>query len=376
MALPPPAAPGMGLDAIDTPALVLDLDAFERNLARMAEAVAAAGVRLRPHAKTHKSPLIARRQIALGAVGACCQKVSEAEILVDGGVDDVLVSNQVVGAGKLARLAALARRAALAVCVDDAGNARDLSAAALRAGARIGVLVEIDVGAGRCGVAPGADAVRLALEVAALPGLRFAGLQAYQGAAQHLRGAGERRDAIGRAGELTSRTVAMLAERGLACATVAGAGTGSFEFEAASGIWNELQAGSYIFMDADYARNEAGDGGVFEHALFVLATVMSHPTARRAVLDAGLKALAFDSGPPEVFGRAGVVYDGASDEHGRLVLDGSNAALGIGDKLLLVPGHCDPTVNLHDWYVGVRGLGEAGAVVEAVWPVAARGAMF
>ena len=376
MALPPPAAPGMGLDAIDTPALVLDLDAFERNLARMAEAVAAAGVRLRPHAKTHKSPLIALRQIALGAVGACCQKVSEAEILVAGGIDDVLVSNQVVGAGKLARLAALARRAALAVCVDDAGNARDLSAAALRAGAEIGVLVEIDVGAGRCGVAPGADAVRLALEVAALPGLRFAGLQAYQGAAQHLRGVAERREAIGRAGEMTSRTVELLAEEGLDCATVAGAGTGTFEFEAASGIWNELQAGSYIFMDADYARNEAGDGGAFEQALFVLATVMSHPTARRAVLDAGLKALAFDSGPPEVFGRAGVVYGGASDEHGGLVLDGSNAPLGIGDKLLLVPGHCDPTVNLHDWYVGVRGLGEEGAVVEAVWPVAARGAMF
>ncbi|MHA1528245.1 MAG: alanine racemase, partial [Alphaproteobacteria bacterium] len=166
MGLPPPAAPGMGIDAIDTPALVVGLDAFERNLARMADAVAAAGVRLRPHAKTHKSPSIALRQIALGAVGACCQKVSEAEILVDGGVADVLVSNQVVGAGKLARLAALARRAAVAVCVDDAANARDISAAAVRFGAEIGVLVEIDVGAGRCGVAPGADAVRLAATVA------------------------------------------------------------------------------------------------------------------------------------------------------------------------------------------------------------------
>jgi D-serine deaminase-like pyridoxal phosphate-dependent protein len=342
----------------------------------MAEAVAAAGVRLRPHAKTHKSPAIALRQIALGAVGACCQKVSEAEILVDGGIADVLVSNQVVGAGKLARLAALARRATVAVCVDDAGNAGDISAAAVRAGATIGVLVEIDVGAGRCGVAPGADAVRLAAQVAALPGLRFGGLQAYQGAAQHLRRADERRDAIGRAGELTRRTVELLAEEGLACATVAGAGTGTFEIEAASGVWNELQAGSYIFMDADYARNEAGGGETFEHALFVLATVMSQPKTEHAVLDAGLKALAFDSGPPEVFERAGIVYAGASDEHGGLTLDGSNAPLAIGDKLLLVPGHCDPTVNLHDWYVGVRGLGTEDAVVEAVWPVAARGAMF
>ncbi|MHA1528394.1 MAG: alanine racemase, partial [Alphaproteobacteria bacterium] len=251
--------------------------------------------------------------------------------------------------------------------------------AAVRFGAEIGVLVEIDVGAGRCGVAPGADAVRLAATVAALPGLRFAGLQAYQGAAQHLRGAGERSDAIGRAGELTRHTVALLAEKGLACATVAGAGTGTFEIEAASGVWNELQAGSYIFMDADYARNRAAGGGpfqTFEHALFVLATVMSQPKSGHAVLDAGLKALAFDSGPPEVFERAGVRYGGASDEHGALTLDGSNAPLGIGDKLLLVPGHCDPTVNLHDWYVGVRGLGTEGALVEAVWPVAARGAMF
>ncbi|MGR3715377.1 MAG: DSD1 family PLP-dependent enzyme [Thermohalobaculum sp.] len=379
MDLPPPAAPGMGLDAIDTPALVVDLDAFERNLVRMADAVGAAGVRLRPHAKTHKSPVIARRQIALGAVGVCCQKVSEAEILVDGGVDDVLVSNQVVGPRKVERLAALACRAQIGVCVDDAGNARDISAATVRFGAGIDVLVEIDVGAGRCGVAPGADAVRLAVEVAALPGLRFAGLQAYQGAAQHLRGADERREAIGRAGEMTRHTVAMLADQGLECETVAGAGTGTFEIEAASGIWNELQAGSYIFMDADYARNRVADGGpfaTFEHALFVLATVMSRPVAERAVLDAGLKALAFDSGPPEVFRRAGVRYDGASDEHGALVLDGGNAALGIGDKLLLVPGHCDPTVNLHDWYVGVRGLGAEGAIVEAVWPVAARGAVF
>jgi D-serine deaminase-like pyridoxal phosphate-dependent protein len=219
----------MGLDVIDTPALVVDLDAFERNLGRMAAAAKAAGVRLRPHAKTHKSPVIARRQIALGAVGVCCQKVSEAEILVDGGVDDVLVSNQVAGARKLERLAALARRARVGVCVDDAGNARDVSAAAVRFGAEIDVLVEIDVGAGRCGVAPGEDAVALAAEVAALPGLRFAGLQAYHGSAQHLRGADERRAAIGRAGEMTRRTVAMLAEAGLACATVGGAGTGTYQ---------------------------------------------------------------------------------------------------------------------------------------------------
>jgi D-serine deaminase-like pyridoxal phosphate-dependent protein len=379
MPLPPPAVPGNALVDIDTPALVVDLDAFERNLVRMAETARAAGVRLRPHAKTHKSPVIARRQIALGAVGVCCQKVSEAEILADGGVDDILVSNQVAGARKLERLAALDRRAKVSVCVDNAGNAREVSAAAQRFGAEIGVLVEIDVGAGRCGVAPGADAVRLAREVAALPGLCFDGLQAYQGAAQHLRSAAERRDAIARAEAMVRETLAGLAAVGLNCRTIGGAGTGTFEFEAASGVWNELQCGSYIFMDADYARNRTADGGPaasFEHALFVLATVMSHPVPERAVVDAGLKAMSFESGPPEVWARSGIAYQGASDEHGKLGLDGSNAPLGIGDKLLLVPGHCDPTVNLHDWYVGVRGLGTAAAHVEAVWPVAARGAVF
>lgn len=379
MTLPPPAAAGITLAEIDTPALVVDLDAFERNLARMAEASKAAGVRLRPHAKTHKSPEIALRQIELGAVGVCCQKVSEAEILVEGGVGDVLVSNQVAGARKLDRLAALAGRATVAVCVDDAGNAGEVSAAAERAGTELGVLVELDVGAGRCGVATPAQAVALAQVVAGLPGLRFEGLQAYHGRAQHLRLPEERRAAIAGAEALVRETVAGLALAGLECRTIGGAGTGTFPLEAASGVWNELQAGSYIFLDADYARNRGEGGGKFsefEHALFVLATVMSHPVAERALLDAGLKALAFDSGMPEVLGRAGISYQGASDEHGKLALDGSNAPLGIGDKLLLVPGHCDPTVNLHDWYVGVRGLGTDAARVAEVWPVAARGAVF
>jgi len=379
MPLPPPAAAGMPFSEIDTPALVVDLDAFERNLTRMAEAVKAAEVRLRPHAKTHKSPEIALHQIALGAVGVCCQKVSEAEILVDGGVGDVLVSNQVAGMRKLDRLAALAGRAKVAVCVDDAGNAREVSAAAQRAGTEIGVLVEIDVGAGRCGVATPAQAVALAREVSGLPGLRFEGLQAYQGRAQHLRKPEERRAAIAHAEAVVRETLGGLKVEGLECNTIGGAGTGTFPLEAASGVWNELQAGSYIFMDAHYARNRGADGGPFsefEHALFVLATVMSHPAQDRALLDAGLKALAFDSGMPEVWGRAGISYQGASDEHGKLALDGSNAPLGIGDRLLLVPGHCDPTVNLHDWYVGVRGLGTDAAQVAQVWPVAARGAMF
>ena len=198
MALPPPAAAGMLMSEIDTPALVIDLDAFEHNLRKMAEMAEEFDIRLRPHAKTHKSPIIARRQIELGAVGVCCQKVSEAEILVAGGVDDVLVSNQVVGWTKLLRVAALARQATVGVCVDNAGNVADLNRAADRFGAEIDVYVEIDVGTGRCGVLPGADAVALAQAVAGQKQLRFAGLQAYHGAAQHIRDPDERRAAIER----------------------------------------------------------------------------------------------------------------------------------------------------------------------------------
>ena len=379
MVMAPPAEPGMAWDEIDTPALVIDLDAFERNLKRMADAVAGTGARLRPHAKTHKSPIVARKQIAHGAVGACCQKVSEAEILVRGGVDDVLVSNEVVGRRKLDRLAALAREARVAVCVDDRQNVDDVAAAAARMDVRLDVLVEIDVGAGRCGIAPGAPAVALAEAIAEAPVLRFAGLQAYHGSAQHIRDHGERKAAIDGAIAVTRETVEQLAARGLACDIVGGAGTGTFEMEAASGVYTELQAGSYIFMDADYARNRKADGGpfdTFEHALFVMATVMSAPTPTRAVVDAGHKAAAIDSGLPETFNRAGLTYKKPSDEHGVLAIDGSNEPPRLGDKILLVPGHCDPTVNLHDWYVGVRGLGSDDAHVETVWPVAARGALF
>ena len=375
----PPAAPGMPMSEIDTPALVIDLDAFERNLKRMADAVAKAGVRLRPHAKTHKSPVIGLKQMALGAVGLCCQKVSEAEALVQGGVADVLISNEVVGARKLDRLAALARQARVMVAVDNVAAIEAASAAAVRAGADIRVLVEIDVGGNRCGVEPGPAAVTLAQAVRAMPRLAFAGLQAYHGRAQHLRTIEERREAIGSAIAKTRATVDLLAKAGFTCDVVGGAGTGTFELEAASGVYNELQAGSYVFMDADYGRNKKADGGrfdTFENALFVYATVMSTPVAERAVVDAGLKAIAFDSGMPDVAGLAGAVYGRPSDEHGTLDVTQCNERPRLGDKIMLVPGHCHPTVNLHDWYVGVRGIGTADARVEAVWPVAARGAVF
>ena len=369
----PPAQPGMREDEIDTPALLIDLDAFEFNLDRMAALLAPTGVKLRAHAKTHKSPVIAKLQMARGAVGQCVQKVAEAEVLAWGGIPNILVSNEVVGAAKLARLCALAKISRVAVCADDAAQVSALETAAADAGIRLPVLVEIDVGAARCGVAPGPEAVALAQRIAASKHLTFGGLQAYHGSAQHKRTVEERRTAIGGAVDASRRTVEQLRQQGLDCPIVGGAGTGTFEFEAASGVYTEMQAGSYAFMDADYARNLDADGapiGTFRHALFVLATVMSAPKQGLAVLDAGHKAVAVDSGLPVVWQRPDIRYVSASDEHGKLSVGSETTMPKLGEKLRLVPGHCDPTVDRYDWYVGVR-----GGRVECLWPVAARGAM-
>ena len=369
MPLPPPAAAGMSLAEVDTPALLLDLVAFERNVTTMADA--ARGVRLRPHAKSHKCPEIALRQIAAGAVGVCCQKVSEAAAMVDGGVGDVLVSNEVVGRTKLARLAELAQRARVSVCVDDATNAGELDDAARAAGVRLDVLVEVDVGANRCGVEPGEPALRLARVVSGSRHLRFAGIHAYHGAAQHLRSVTERSAAIALAAEKARRTRDLLEDEGLECESVTGAGTGTFLYERGSGVWTELQPGSYIFMDADYGRNAWEGFPRFEQSLYIWTTAMSAPVPGRVVVDAGLKAHSFDSGNPLVAGWPGVEYVRGSDEHGVLKVASGARAPARGEKLRLVPGHCDPTVNLYDWLVCYR-----GERVEALWPVAARGAFY
>jgi 3-hydroxy-D-aspartate aldolase len=369
----PPAIPGMREDDIDTPALVIDLDAFEFNLDTMAALLAPTGTKLRAHAKTHKSPVIAHLQMARGAVGNCVQKVAEAEVLAWGGIPDILVSNEVVGAAKLARLCALAPIVKVAVCADDAGQVAAIEAAAADASIRMTVLVEINVGAGRCGVNPGPDAVALATRIAGSKHLIFGGLQAYHGSAQHKRTPEERRALIGGAIDASRRTVEQLRQQGLDCAIVGGAGTGTFEIESHSGVYNEIQAGSYVFMDADYAKNldEAGTPiGTFRHALFVLSTVMSAAQPGVAVLDAGLKALAVDSGLPTVWQRPDISYVSASDEHGKLTVGSETAAPKLGEKLRLIPGHCDPTVDRYDWYVGVR-----KGRVECLWPVAARGGM-
>jgi D-serine deaminase-like pyridoxal phosphate-dependent protein len=367
-----PARIGQRIEEVDTPALLIDLDVFERNIRRLNEALAGLPVRVRAHAKTHKCPEIALRQIAAGAVGVCCQKVSEAEAMVQGGVRDVLISNEVVGAAKLARLARLAGSATLGICVDHAQQVADLSEAMQSEGTSIDVYVEIDVGARRCGVLPGAPAVELARHITAAPGLRFGGLQAYHGSAQHARSMAERRARIAGAIEAARLSRDLIVAAGIPCPKVMGAGSGSFMFEAASGVYNELQPGSYIFMDADYGRNEwAEPQPRFEHALFVLATVMSRPTPERVVLDAGLKASSVDSGLPTVWQQPGLDFMRISDEHGVVEARAGARVPALGEKLMLVPGHCDPTVNLYDWFVCVR-----GGVVEALWPISARGAFY
>ena len=374
MPVSPPAEIGMALAEVDTPALIIDLDVFEANMERMAKAVRAMGVVFRPHAKTHKSADIARAQMSHGAVGVCCQKVTEAEALVDAGITDILVTNEVVGQKKIERLVQLAKRAVLGVCVDNSGNVDSLNDCAAAHDVRLNTLVEINVGSGRCGVSPGPAAVALAKQVAASSHLSFGGLQAYHGRAQHIRKFEERRLAIESAASQVRETTTQLAAEDIVCARVTGAGTGTWQFEGTSGIYTELQAGSYLFMDADYGQNEDGDdewSHGFGHSLFVYSTVMSLPDPARVVVDAGLKSMAFDSGMPVVVDDPSTEYGRPSDEHGNLQLSASSKRYTLGDKVRLIPGHCDPTVNLHDWYVGVR-----AQEVEALWPVTARGALF
>lgn len=368
-----PAVPGMDEADIQTPCLVLDLDALERNIVKMGKYAQAHGMRHRSHGKMHKSVDVQKLQESLGgAVGVCCQKVSEAEVFARGGIRDILVSNQVRDPAKIDRLARLPGSGArITVCVDDVANVAELSAAAQKHGTTLECLVEIDCGAGRCGVATTREAVTIAQAIDAAPALAFAGIQAYQGAMQHLESHVERKASFDHAIAVVKPMVDALRAAGLTPAIVSGGGTGSYCFESNSGVYNELQCGSYAFMDADYGRIRDKDGhridqGEWENALFILTSVMSHAKPDQAVCDAGLKVLSLDSGLPVIHGRNDVAYISASDEHG--VIEDRHGVLHINDKLKLVPGHCDPTCNLHDWYVGVR-----NGKVEVVWPVSARG---
>jgi D-serine deaminase-like pyridoxal phosphate-dependent protein len=354
-----PASIGDTIDRIDTPALIVDLDAFESNLGALAAFARDSGVRLRPHAKTHKCALIAMKQIAAGAVGQCCQKVGEAEALVAGGVRDVLVTNEIVDRRKLERLAARGGR--------DQVCASIISDAAWRRGGEAGV-AELGVGRDRHRLrrAAGALAAALARRIAdARAALWLARTRAPR--SLHTR----RARACHRDADAVRATLAALEQDRLRAIDRPGAaGTG----RGRQGLWNELQAGSYLFMDTEYASidGNARPGArydEFAHSLFVLSSVMSLPARDRAIVDAGLKSFSAEKGLPWVHGRAGIEVTSVSDEHARLELGANAKPLALGEKVMLIPGHCDPTINLHDTYVAVR----AGRV-EALWPISARGA--
>ena len=380
---------GKSVDAIDTPALVVDLDMMERNLRAMAAFAAQHEVMLRPHAKMHKSAELAKLQMAAGAVGVCVQKTSEAEALVAGGVHNIYISNEVIAPTKLARVAALTRLLAplggkLAICVDSLEGITRLAACmnegrlASGIASSIDVFIELNVGHNRCGVEPGPAAVALALEIRKHPALNFAGLQAYHGKAQHMRSASERQGAILSAIKAVRLTRQLIEDEGIKVALVTGAGTGTAPLEAASKLYGELQAGSYLFMDADYAANKSVVGQPrFKHALFVKTQVIS-VHAQHVVCDAGHKSHAIDSGMPKVHAfsnRSELVYSNGGDEHGILKpAAGSTRLPSLGSMLWLIPGHCDPTVNLHNALIGVRG-GLLRGVVERIITVDGRGCL-
>jgi len=361
---------GDHLDQIDTPALILDMDAFERNVQLLQDAIYGTGVRLRPHAKSHKCPEIALRQIKAGAVGICCQKVSEAAVFVAAGVHDILITNQVIGEQKIQHALDLAKQARIGILVDHADNVAAFADASAERQISIDLYIEVDVGMGRCGTTSMEQTLALARLINQAPYLNFMGLQCYHGSAQHYRLPEERENAIAAVCAKAAEAKVVIEEAGITVERITGAGTGSVMLEGRSLIFNEVQAGSYIFMDRDYATNQRSANDLpFEHALFIKTAILSHPSQGRAVVDAGLKASSVDSGMPLVWQRTDASYLKASDEHGVLALS-ADSPLQLGDSILLVPGHCDPTVNLYDEIICLR-----GDAVEAIWPISARGAL-
>lgn len=358
---------GRPLSDVDTPALVIDADAMERNIAHMAEFFAGSTAKLRPHAKTHKSPIIAQKQLDAGAIGITCAKLGEAEALVAGGIRDVLIANQIVGEHKIARLVRLARHADIAVAVDNYDNAKEISDAAVIAGSSVRVLVEVNVGMDRCGVEPGSSAVDLARRISTLPGLRFFGIQSYEGHLVMLAGHENRAQRVREAMAPVIETRKMIESAGVPVTVISGGGTGTFDITSTIEGFDEIQAGSYVFMDAKYGSVEGPDA-VFEPALFLWSTIVSRPTAERAVADIGLKTATSELGLPVLADFRDSKTVSLSEEHVKLLLEGDARSLRVGDKVRFQPGHVCTTVNLHDAFVVSR-----AGTVEAVWPVAARG---
>ncbi|ELT90023.1 hypothetical protein CAPTEDRAFT_225493 [Capitella teleta] len=328
---PPPCQAGDSIPSIDTPALIVDMAKIDKNLALMPKYMEPfSAVTYRPHAKAHKCPDLAKLQL--------------------------------IGKPKLRRFAALSKEGKMSICVDNPSNIREISEVAVESGVNIDCVVEVNVGQDRCGVEPGGAAVDLAKLIIELPGVAFKGIQPYNGWNQHIRTVKDRKAATDKVVSLVQQTLKAFEEAGVPCPYVTGGGTGTFPFEAGSGIYTEVQPGSYLLMDADYGRNLDASGKFtrdFEQSLYVLTTVMSVTKDDRAVVDAGMKGVSLDSGPPLVSGIDSIEYHCGGDEHGILKAKSPEGVqeinkLKVGDLLWLIPGHCDPTVNLHDWFVALR----------------------
>jgi D-serine deaminase-like pyridoxal phosphate-dependent protein len=356
---------GMAVEELDTPALLLDLDAFERNVARMAAFFAGKPATIRPHSKSHKCPHIALRQLEAGAIGITCAKLSEAEVMAKAGIRDILVANQVVGRVKIGRATDLAGQCDLMLAVDDANNVQQLSEACVAKGVTLRVLVEVDIGMARCGVQPGQPALDLARRVAKAPGLKLEGLMAYEGHLVMVDDRDERAEKVRAAFEPLGETVALLKRDGLPVEIVSGGGTGTYHITSTLPFVTELQCGSYVLMDTKYRTIQPD----FESALTVLSTVVSRPVPNRIVTDAGLKSMTIEFGWPRPLDGEGVSVRHLSEEHGNLDLaEGGRFDGKPGDRIRFMPSHCCTTVNLHEAFHVIQD----GKLVD-IWPIAARG---
>lgn len=359
-------------DDLPTPALLLDLDAFEANVSKMARYCADRNLALRPHGKTHKCPEIAKRLIRAGAVGSCCAKLSEAEVFAASGVSGLLITTPVIGERKIRRAVALAAGFPDTMfAVDNPINVRDLNDAAGTECVKLNVVVDLLVGR-KGGIPTGQPALELAGLIASMPHLRFAGLQAYAGHASHVEGFARRKDASLEALAPALETRRLLERNAIACGLMTGGSTGTYEVDGDLTEIDELQPGSFIFMDTDYNRIGGRDGAVyadFANSLSVLTTVISKPSIEMAIVDGGYKAFATDRPfMPEPESIAGITYSWGGDEHGRVDISRAVRAIELGDRLEFIVPHCDPTVNLYDRIYCLR-----RDSVEAAWTIAARG---
>lgn len=360
---------------LQTPVLLIDLDVMEKNLKRMGSFFRDSSVNLRPHSKTHKSPFIASKQIEMGASGICCQKVSEAEIMAQGGIENILISSEIVSSAKIERVSSLSKKCDLMLVVDHVKGAELLSAVMEKNQTEIGVLVDIDVGQGRCGVRTVDEAVALGRRIDKLPSITLRGFQAYNGKAQHIEGFNQRRKEYLTSIAMMEESVYEFEKNGLNTEVRTGGGTGTWNWDLDSNVLNEVQAGSYLFMDAHYKSIGGEEGELYEDfdaSLFVLATIISFPEDEKFIVDAGHKSLSSDSGFASCYDYQKAVYVSASDEHGVITLDSSSKLPKLGDSLLFQPSHCDTTINLFDFFYGIRG-GIDNGFLEVIWPISARG---